>query len=238
MHRKFPLAAACGLIAIVWAAWGAPASAGTLQVNPVLVELNADRRTGSVTVRNEESVPIAIRAYALEWRQADGEDVYEETAQLIVSPPIFTIAPGATQLVRVGPRSPSAEPRAYRLIIEEVPEATPQAGIRVAIRLNLPLYKGIAAGEPSQLRWSARRQADGGWMIEAANAGPGYVRLDATIARAATGARYEDNFFFGTVLPGAARRWRVGPELRIENREQFQGITEMQGHAAASQGSD
>jgi len=236
MHRKFPLAAACGLIA--WAAWGAPASAGTLQVNPVLVELNADRRTGSVTVRNEESVPVTIRAYALDWRQADGEDVYEETAQLIVSPPIFTIAPGATQLVRVGPRSPSAEPRAYRLIIEEVPEATPQAGIRIALRLNLPLYKRIAAGEPSQLRWSARRQADGGWMIEAANIGPGYVRLDANIARAATGARYEDTVHFGTVLPGAARRWRVGSDLRIENREQFQRITEMQGHAAAPQRSD
>ena len=235
--RRLSPSAACGL-AILWAAWSAPASAGTLQVNPVLLEISAERRTASVTVRNAETAPVAIRAYALAWRQADGEDVYEETAELIVSPPIFTVAPGATQLVRVGPRSASAEPRAYRLIIEEVPEAAPEGGIRVALRLNLPLYKRIAAGAPAHLRWSARRQADGGWVIEAANSGPGYVRLDADLARAATGARYEDSVYFGTVLPGATRRWRVGPGLRIEDRTQFERLTGMQGHAAAVQGSD
>ena len=104
-----------------------------------------------------------IRAYALGWRQADGEDHYDETAAMIVSPPVFTIPPGGSQIVRVGPRAPARAAQPYRLIIEEVPEAAPGTGIRVALRLNLPLYIRMAAGAPADLSWSARRGGDGQW---------------------------------------------------------------------------
>jgi len=217
MRRFLSLATASGLAAILWATWGAPASAGTLQVNPVLVEITTDRRTASVTVRNEEAVPITIRAYSLIWDQAGGQDNYGETAEVIVSPPVATIAPGASQLVRVGLRQPASGPRAYRLIIEEVPEANPGGGVRVALRLNLPLYVQTAAGDVAQLRWSARRHSDGGWSFEASNPGTGYARLSADVARAATGVRFDNTIHFGTVLPGATRRWRTGGELRVED---------------------
>jgi len=237
MRRFSPLAAACGLIAVGWATWSAPVSAGTLQVNPVLLEIDADRRTATVTVRNQEREPIAIRAYPLGWRQDGGEDAYAETSAVIVSPPIFTIAPGGTQLVRVGLRTPSAAPQAFRLIIEEVPAATPGEGIRVALRLNLPLHAMMARGEPAALRWSARRQADGSWTLEAANAGSAYVRLDPDAARAATGIRFEDTVHLGTVLPGATRRWRLGAQLRIEDDGRFRAIQRTATDVAA-QGSD
>ena len=169
MRRIIPLAA-CAALTMTAAAGLAPAAAGTLQVNPVLVEIGGARRTASVTVRNEENVPVTIRAYPLGWRQDGGEDRYDETAELIVSPPVFTIPPHATQTVRVGAAPPVAAPRAYRLIIEEVPEAAAPAstGIRVALRLNLPLYANLAPGTPADLSWRAFRQADGAWAIEAA----------------------------------------------------------------------
>lgn len=234
MRRIIPLAA-CAALTLTAAAGLAPAAAGTLQVNPVLVEIGGARRTGSVTVRNEENVPVTIRAYPLGWRQDGGEDRYDETAELIVSPPVFTIPPHATQTVRVGARRPSPAPRAYRLIIEEVPEAAPaSAGIRVALRLNLPLYANLAPGAPADLSWRAARQADGQWAIEARNNGTGWVRVEQALAETATGLRLGDGFSFGTVLPGGTRRWLVGADPRIGDRARFQQINRTASHGATS----
>ena len=224
---------ACGAALLTLASPAAPASAGTLEVNPVRLDINSGRRTATVTLRNPTDRPVTIRAYSLEWRQADGDDQYSETSAVIVSPPIFTIAPGATQLVRVGLRSPSRAPQAYRLIIEEVPDATPGNGIQVALRLNLPLFSALSAGEPATLRWSAWREPDGGWTLEAVNGGTGYVRLSHDDARAATGLRLGDTVNLGTVLPGATRRWRIGSSLDVLDQARFQRIARTQEHVGA-----
>lgn len=220
-----------GAAALAWTP--SPVSAGTLQVNPVLLEVDAGRRSATLTVRNHEDVRVTIRAYALAWRQAGGEDVYEETAAAIVSPPIFTIPPGGTQLVRVGLRSPSSAPQAYRLIVEEVPEAAPDGGIRVALRLNLPFYANVPAGRLDALRWSASRGSEG-WTIEAANAGNGYVRLDPAAAEAATGIRFADTVAFGTVLPGGTRRWAVGTDPQVVDPGRFERISRRETAAAGN----
>lgn len=236
MPMKRLIAIACG--AALYAAFPAmPAQAGTLQVNPVLVQINAGRRSATVTIRNEESEPVTIRAYALAWRQVDGEDVYEESSAVIASPPIFTIPAGGTQLIRVGLRTPSRAPQSYRLMIEEVPQANPAGGIRVALRLNLPLYSAVEAGDAAALRWSARRDGEG-WTLQAMNSGPGYVRLDSTAVEAATGLEVGENANFGTVLPGATRRWRIGAVPQVADRSRFAQISGAGGHVAAQASSD
>ena len=225
--RFKPILAACGATLLWGAAVGTPASAGTLEVNPVLLEISANRRTATVTLRNQEAVPVTVRAYPLEWRQADGDEHYGETSAVIVSPPVFTIAPGATQLIRVGLRSPAGARQAYRLILEEVPDANPGNGIRVALRLNLPLYAMVPAGEASAIRWSAW-QEEGGWVVEAANSGSGYVRLSHEAAQNATGIRAGSDVNFGTLLPGATRRWRIGPQLDVRDQDRFRQIARTQ----------
>ena len=226
------LLAACGATLLCAAIPGVPASAGTLQVNPVLLEISANRRTATLTLRNQEASPVTVRAYPLEWRQADGDESYSETSAVIVSPPIFTIAPGATQLIRVGLRSPSGARQAYRLIVEEVPDASPGNGIRVALRLNIPLYTMIAAGDASALRWSAWEE-QGGWVVEAVNDGPGYVRLSQQAALNATGLQVDGHVNFGTVLPGATRRWRIGPQLDVRDQNRFRQIARTQSRVGA-----
>ena len=231
-NRAFALACGATLLAAPLAA-PRPALAGTLQINPILLEVNASRRTALVTLRNEESTPVTVRTYALEWSQQGGQDVYGETNAVIVSPPIFTIPAGGTQLIRVGLRNPSAPARAYRLIVEEVPDARPSDGIRVALRLNLPLYAGVSPGEASAVRWSAWREHDGSWTLEAVNPGSGYVRLNPEMARGATGVAVAQNINLGTVLPGATRRWSLGSQIDIQDRGRFQQIARTDGRAAA-----
>jgi fimbrial chaperone protein len=189
-------------------------------VDPIRLEIGAGRRTASVRVRNEEGVPVTIRAYPLNWSQVEGEDRYEDSSAVIVSPPIFTIPAGGSQVVRVGLRTPSSDPHAYRLVIEEVPQARTGTGVQVALRLNLPLFVMMAQGEQGDLAWSAARGSDGAWTVEAANRGGNYVRVEMAAAEAATGINFADTQNFGVVLPGAIRRWTIGaiPNVRDQAR--------------------
>lgn len=228
---SFVLGASCLLAAALAAP--APAFAGSLQIDPIRLEINASRRTATLRVTNQEQAPVAIRAYALTWSQVDGEDRYEETSAVIVSPPIFTIPAGATQLIRVGLRNPSGEARAYRLMVEEVPQASPGGGVQVALRLNLPLFVAMQAGTAADLGWSASRGADGRWTVEASNRGRNYVRVEPAAARAATGVEFGANVNLGVVLPGSRRRWVVGGEPAIHDRSRFASIQQVAGRADA-----
>jgi len=233
MHiRAKTLFAASAALAALFAA-PAPALAGSLQIDPIRLEINAGRRTATVRVTNQEQVPVAIRAYALTWTQIDGEDRYEDTTAVIVSPPIFTIPAGATQLIRVGLRNPAGGARAFRLMIEEVPQASPGGGVQVALRLNLPLFVSIEPGSASELGWSASRGADGRWTLEASNRGRNYVRVEPAAAMAATGVEFAPNFNLGVVLPGSRKRWVVGSEPAIADRARFTSIQQVAGRADA-----
>jgi len=227
--------AGLALCSALLAALPMPATAGTLQVDPIRLEIDARRRTATLRVRNQEAAPVTIRAYALTWTQANGEDRYEETQAVIVSPPIFTIPGGANQLVRIGLRPQAAgAPAAYRLMVEEVPQAAPNGGIQVALRLNIPLFAQIAPGSATDLAWSASRGADGRWTIEAANRGRGHVRIEPAAAEAATGVRFGTDSHLGTVLPGSLRRWTIGAEPDLADSVRFASIRRTAG-AGASQ---
>lgn len=211
--------AAAGAMAI-----STPASAGSLQVDPIRLEIDAGRRTATVRVRNQEQVPVTIRAYPLGWSQVGGEDRYEDTDAVIVSPPIFTIPAGGTQIVRVGLRTPSTDPKAYRLIVEEVPQANPANGVQVALRLNLPLFVMMAQGQQSELAWSASRGADGALTIEATNTGTGFVRVEMAAAESATGLELDPALNLGTVLPGSTRRYTIGASPTVREPARLTSI--------------
>jgi fimbrial chaperone protein len=231
VHRPTIRALLCGAAAALTLAQ--PASAGTLQVDPIRVDIAEQRRSASVVVRNMEPGPVTIRAYPLGWSQADGDDVYSETGAVIVSPPVFTIPGGGSQTVRVGLRPGAGGAQAYRLMIEEVPEANPGGGVQVALRLNLPLFAMLKPGAAADLGWSARRGPDGRWQIEAANRGTGYVRVEPEQASAATGLRFPAGTGFGVVLPGGSRVWALSGAPDIADAARFQSLQRTAGDGQA-----
>jgi fimbrial chaperone protein len=216
---------------------GVPGSAlaGSLSVDPIRLEISQGRRTATLRVRNQEQAPVTIRAYALTWTQVDGEDRYEDSSAVIVSPPIFTIPAGGTQLIRVGLRTASSDPRAYRLMVEEVPQASPGGGVQVALRLNLPLFSMMNAGPAAELGWAASRGADGRWTVEAVNNGSNYVRVEPAAAEAATGVDFDNGANLGVVLPRSRRRWVVGNEPALLDRARFTAIQRVAARADTPQ---
>jgi fimbrial chaperone protein len=183
-----------------------PAGASSLKVDPVRVEISAKRKIASVKISNADTASVTVRIYAMLWTQEGGADVFRESSAIIVSPPVTTIKAGATQLVRVGMRGALA-PGFYRVIVEEVPQAHPEAGIRVSLRLNLPLLVLQEAGPLADLSWSARQQANKSWVVEAANRGTNYVRIEPGDADRATGLKLESRAPVGVVLPRSSRHW-------------------------------
>jgi fimbrial chaperone protein len=223
MSMKYlKLFAATSLLAS--AAVATPAIAGSLRVDPLKVEITAKRKIGSVRVKNDADQPVTIRGYALSWTQQDGQDVHEDTSAIVVSPPVATIPPGGEQLIRVGLRSAAGAPGAYRLIVEEVPEAGPAGGVQVALRLSLPLFAMQAPGTLDDLRWSASRGADGKLVLEAANVGSGYVRIEPADAARITGLGFETKGSLGTILPNGNRRWVMHKEPVVVDRTRFESI--------------
>lgn len=193
----------------------APSIAGSFRVDPVNVFLPVDKATTSLSVGNNADQPVAIRVSALRWTQLDGEDVYAPTSDVIASPPIFTLEPGGKQLIRLGlrQRQPGA---AYRIMVEEIPSGeSAGTGIKVALRLNLPLY--VLAGEQavSNIRWSAWRDAAGATVLEGRNEGAAHKQILSIAALDPAGRQIASTREMGVVLPGGARRWTLAQSAQL-----------------------
>lgn len=204
--------AACSWL-ILGATFGVPASAGSLKVNPVHINLPAGSQSVSLKMSNGDAARASVRVTTLAWTQVDGRDVYTPTGNVIVSPPIFTIPGGKTQLVRIGLRSrleSVAGPGAYRVIFEEIPPQKPAGGqIQVTLKLNLPLYLLPPGGGKTDVSWKAWRDGSGELIVEGRNRGSLHSQVTQLSAQLPAGQRLLSNAM-GVVLPGSARQWKIG----------------------------
>ena len=115
---QFGVALAAVISALALSSWS---KAQALTISPVLVELSPDRRITSITLSNPADHPVSFQTQILAWSQLEGSDVYADSDELIVVPPIAVIKAGESQVFRVTFRAaPDPQERAYRLIFEDV----------------------------------------------------------------------------------------------------------------------
>ena len=76
------------------------ADAGQLRVGPTRIELTRQRPVGVIEVRNDNPGPVLVQIERMVWVQRNGEDSYEPTQQLVVTPPVAQLASGAMQFAR------------------------------------------------------------------------------------------------------------------------------------------
>lgn len=203
-------------------------AAATFGLMPMRVELSAASPTAIVTVNNGGDAPVTIQVQAYTWTQPEGQDVYEETRGFIVSPPIFTIAPGAAQILRIALRGkpPTEVEQAYRLIFREVPPpeeaATDRALFRIALNMNIPMFVApTGATIAPKPAWGLDGGADASWRLSIVNDGTGNLRLAGlTVSQGESKLAEQDVF---VVLPGSKRyivlpkeRVKPGQPLRVE----------------------
>lgn len=159
----------------------ASAQAGTVVVSPVRATLSTSQQVGALTVRNNGTEPTVVQLEVLSWSQQDAKDVYAPTREILATPPIFTVAPGGSQIVRVGlRRAPDAQRElSYRLYLQEVPPPPKPdfQGLQVALRIGVPVFVQPAAAARPVLRWQLSRTPQGPLKLALSNEGNAHIQV-------------------------------------------------------------
>jgi len=189
-----------------------PAYAGTFTISPLRVDFADATGTAVLTVRNGDAKPVVVQAQGLAWSQEGGQDALTPSRDLLVSPAVFTLPAGGSQLVRVALRrnvDPARE-LTYRLLLQEVPqEASPDFnGLQIVLRLSVPVFVEPLAPATPQIAWAAARGTDGKLSLSARNDGSAHARIHGFSVKTADGATTMlDQPELAYVLPGSTRHW-------------------------------
>ncbi len=193
----------------------APAIAGSFSVSPTRIQLSGATRTAVMVLRNADSDSLTVQLRLVSWTQGAEGDVHEKTADLLATPPVFTLGPNSEQVLRIALRvapDPALE-RSYRIFFEEVPKPVSKEfnGLNVALRIGVPIFVAPLQSAKPQLVWQTQLLPDGKVLLEAENRGKLHqqvlsmdVSLGAeTIPLKVGAAKY--------LLPGAKGQWTLVP---------------------------
>lgn len=116
-------------LAVVWlAALGVfalsahSAKAQALSVLPVNIQMAPGQGATTMTVTNHGDSETSIQIRAFAWDQQDGEDQLTGSDAVLVSPPLATIPPHGSQVIRIVLRKrPEEQEATYRILLDQIP---------------------------------------------------------------------------------------------------------------------
>lgn len=212
LDRKFRLAGAA--LTVLGLLLSSVTHAGGLRLAPVRVYLDGASRAGMIELTNPGDTPISLQVDPFRWTQTlDGADEYAPTTEIMAFPPIFTIEPGETQLVRIGRLSAGAEESesAYRIYFTELsdPGRLDDAGASIAMRLRIGVPVFVEATIPPhyELRIVSSEFAADGLKVRLQNAGNAHVRVSEIFFPEIADAEPVSAMKY--ILPGAIQEFSI-----------------------------
>ena len=189
-------------------------AAAQLEVSPVLLDVLAPTASATVTLKNDDTRPATLQVRLFKWRQANGQETYEPTQDVIASPPIATVAPGATLTVRVirAAETPIQGEDSYRLVLDQLPDGDRVGRAKVAMLLRqvLPVFFANPERSGPQVVWSVARGPKG-YELRAHNTGDQRLRIAQITLAGAGGASVKlGGGLLGYVLGHADMSWTLG----------------------------
>jgi fimbrial chaperone protein len=119
-------------------------TAGSFKAVPVKLYLDARSRTEVLKITNEGNEKVTVQLNAKEWTQDEqGQDVYEDTKDIVFFPMIADIEKGEERIIRVGYQGQKQmqEEKTYRLFVEELPVSKPgEMALKFALKLGIPIF--------------------------------------------------------------------------------------------------
>lgn len=182
----------------------ATAHAAGLQVAPTRVTLAG--RQAALWLTDTGSAPTHAQVRVYRWQQVNGKDVLTPAGDVVASPPMALVQPGAKQLIRIiYTGAPVTKEQAYRVAVDELPIATPDSpGLRFLIHYSVPAFVEPPGAKPAPaLAWS-----DSGGALEVTNTGTDA----AQVAMVCVNGKLVAKGAMRWVLAGSATTWR---ELRV-----------------------
>lgn len=206
MHSRWLIAAA-GFLASANVAQSA-----SLRAAPARVDLVAPDSAATLNLRNEDTKPLNVQIRVFRWSQSGGEDSLEPTADVVASPPLTTLAPGADYVVRVVrvATTPVESEESYRLLVDELPDDSRRVpgAVTVVVRYSIPVFIVSRDAEPPAVSWTAA-PSTGGIELTAKNSGARHLRISDLKLMDGAKTIAAKNGLVGYVLPGAVARWLI-----------------------------
>jgi len=209
--------------------WAVNANASDVTLMPVNVKLDRTNDRSTVQVMNNGQEAVVMQAEAIAWTRVNGQDQDGPTNEIIVNPPVFTVQPGQTQVLRVGlRRNQVLETEAtYRIILREVPmprtsDLTNVSGsVRVLVTMRVPVYVAPAQVRRSE-RWQLSRAANGDLLAQVNNEGNVHLKVAELRLQDHGGAALAAVAQKGSqsvIFPGEQRVFRLPNESRTAQVE-------------------
>ena len=118
--------------------------AGSFKAVPIKLFFDAGSRTSLLKVTNQGDEKVTVQLDAKEWSQNEkGQDIYEETKDIVFFPKIADIEEGEERIVRIGYQGQNVllQEKTYRLFLQELPISKPgEMALKFALRLGIPVF--------------------------------------------------------------------------------------------------
>lgn len=187
-----------------------PAAGEGLSVSPINVAMAPGQMATVINLGNQGNREISFQIRAFTWQQTATDDPLSPTEELFVSPPLGTIAPGATQVARLVLRQAPREREAtYRILVDELPPPAEAGSVRVAIRLSIPVFAEPANRVAPRVTWRVTVQGTQG-RLAATNDGTRHLTVRNIALHSADGRTLQvEGKLPPHVLAGGARQWPI-----------------------------
>jgi fimbrial chaperone protein len=164
-----------------------------------------------LTLRNDEGSEVTVQTRVVRWSQTNGNEALEDTNDVVASPPVVTLAPGADYVVRVVrvSRKPLQGEESYRVIVDQLPRPGRQQNkaVNLLIRQSIPVFFRSRELALPKVSWSMRSEA-GRLIVSANNSGDERLRIASLKLRDSSGATLSfGNGLVGYVLGRSLMSW-------------------------------
>ena len=188
-----------------------PASANSLQVSPVTLEITAPVAAATITMNNPGDTPLKAQIRVMRWSLENGQEKLEPATDVVASPPMASLQPKTDYTVRIVrlSKEPVIREQTYRLIIDEIPDPSSRVPgtVTLAFRYSVPVFFYSGAPAAPTLAWSTERR-DGKVYLSAVNTGDRHVRIaNLQIADGQGSTVTIAKGLAGYVLPRSSKSW-------------------------------
>lgn len=191
---------------------GGALQAASLMMAPTNISLVAPDSAATLTLRNEDTRPLNVQIRVFRWSQAGGSDRLEPTEDVVASPPLTTLNPESEYTVRVVrvAKSPVVGEESYRLLVDEIPDATKRrpGAINFVLRYSVPVFIASQEASSANVAWSVQPHGNS-ILVTATNSGARHLRIaDLKVANDGKVVSAQPGLA-GYILSGASMRWSL-----------------------------
>lgn len=187
-------------------------------VSPVVLKLDSKQQIISFSMTNKSDTKMTFQLSAVKWNKMNGIDSTTDTNDLIITPPIVSIPPGAEQVVRVGSRNHAIYPTeaSYRILLRQLPGNSSNkyldiknfSTVKVLLSLSIPLFIAPVQ-EIKNINWDIKKISNNKLRLKLSNKGNVHVVISKLALQDASGSVYFSPEATGRVLSGQSQEWEL-----------------------------